>query len=409
MAVINYFIFLICLVLKIIPFSNSLENDYKTFSDNNIVLAKRQSNYNKDIISKTVNNLSIRNKRQIGLKEFYPWKLPIPYHIEANIDKRVIFEVIKQIRMQTCLTFTYFPTPVNKLLGIRYKYAEFCDKNPGRLTSISWQDIYVNDKCKKIGYIFRETLRLLGLVYEHQRKCRDNYVHIIPQHFSRFSSIYFSVLTNDVFGNMQTPYDYGSVMHPDGKFLGNLNEETILPVYPFYKKTMGQLYYPSFIDFKRINSFYCLKKCLIKIKCFHGGYPDPNICAVCKCVTGFTGMFCEKFQRPTRKCPSSILEATHRHNHLMNHGIKNCSYLIKAPKNNHVEVRVLYAIFDPPKRICDPFNSLEIKFMKDKTTTGVRLCGFVTNFTIRSMDSCMMLYFNSKNANNKFFLKYTKH
>ncbi|XP_062845367.1 zinc metalloproteinase nas-36-like [Trichomycterus rosablanca] len=100
--------------------------------------------------------------------------------------------------------------------------------------------------------IQHELLHALGFVHEHSRSDRDNYVRIhlenvIPGQEHNFDKIQ----TN----NLNTPYDYNSVMQYGGLFFSSNQRPTIIPI-PDSSVPIGQATQMSHYDIQRVNNLY---------------------------------------------------------------------------------------------------------------------------------------------------------
>ncbi|XP_062845368.1 high choriolytic enzyme 1-like [Trichomycterus rosablanca] len=101
--------------------------------------------------------------------------------------------------------------------------------------------------------IQHELLHALGFVHEHSRSDRDNYVRIhlenvIPGQEHNFDKIQ----TN----NLNTPYDYNSVIQYGGLFFSSNQRPTIIPI-PDSSVPIGQATQMSHYDIQRVNNLYC--------------------------------------------------------------------------------------------------------------------------------------------------------
>uniref|UniRef100_A0A0K0ENW5 Metalloendopeptidase n=1 Tax=Strongyloides stercoralis TaxID=6248 RepID=A0A0K0ENW5_STRER len=383
--------------------STKIKDSFQIPSDNNDVVVKREIENLRSNISRTnINNLKKNRGVLTTIYKVPLWKNPIPYYVDKRVDRGLIFSLLKNIELETCIRFK----PIYKVTllkpSIKYDYVRPC-----KIKRNKFLKHYVDPKCYTIGYTYRETLHTLGLVYEHQRKERNSFIYLNTAAIDKSVEKYFDRIHISICDTELFHFDYGSVLLPDQHFLSVKGPKTMVPAFHLYQKTMGQNFYPSFLDFKRLNYYYCNKKCHQKITCKHGGYPHPELCTQCKCVLGYTGRYCERFVKPTRSCPTPLLVATSTERVLLNRGMKKCAYALLAPKGKHIFIKILSGVVYPESQdICTPFNTLEVKYFADKATTGARFCGHLPRITILSKNNIVLIYFKSKDHRNNFAIRF---
>ncbi|KAM9441760.1 low choriolytic enzyme-like [Salvelinus alpinus] len=107
--------------------------------------------------------------------------------------------------------------------------------------------------CVQHGIIQHELLHSLGFHHEHNRSDRDQYIKINWQY------IYDNAVENfqkQDTNNLNTAYDYSSVMHYDKTaYTNNYGKETISPI-PDPSVAIGQRQGMSDIDVLRVNKLY---------------------------------------------------------------------------------------------------------------------------------------------------------
>ncbi|XP_074473641.1 hatching enzyme 1.2-like [Sebastes fasciatus] len=107
--------------------------------------------------------------------------------------------------------------------------------------------------CLNHGIIQHELLHALGFHLEHTRSDRDQYVRINWENVPAANAFNFHKMDTN---NLNTPYDYSSVMHYGRTaFSSTFGEDTITPI-PDSSVPIGQRDDMSDIDILRINKLY---------------------------------------------------------------------------------------------------------------------------------------------------------
>uniref|UniRef100_A0A3Q3K7S7 Metalloendopeptidase n=1 Tax=Monopterus albus TaxID=43700 RepID=A0A3Q3K7S7_MONAL len=107
--------------------------------------------------------------------------------------------------------------------------------------------------CVTNGIIQHELLHALGFYHEHSRSDRDGYIRI---NWANIEEGYASDFEKANTNNLDTPYDYSSVMHYGRTAFGKNDLETITPI-PDESVPIGQRNGVSDIDILRINKENC--------------------------------------------------------------------------------------------------------------------------------------------------------
>uniref|UniRef100_A0A0K0EJL0 Metalloendopeptidase n=1 Tax=Strongyloides stercoralis TaxID=6248 RepID=A0A0K0EJL0_STRER len=365
------------------------------FKDNTI---KNISELNKSII----NN---RSKRKIRLDKKGKWDLKIFYYVEEPINPFMIADTLKIIQRETCIRFIPLKELIPNVSGIHYKYVGECLSDVGRTEKNRWQLIKIGRLCDFPGGIIHETFHALGLIHEQCRYDRDLYISVLQHNLYDPNKINCKRFNYDLVTDYFQHYDFGSVMHY-GLYSNSKNgRQTLVPLFPHYDKTIGNKEYPTFLDFKVINMHYCTKVCKKKILCFNDGYQDPNNCNICKCVEGYGGKNCYAFAKPKRGCGRTKIIVEGKSSFLKIKGRKNCVYHLLSKRNKLIEVKIIALYMMPNhKTVCSFKNALEVKYLKNKATTGARFCLFSYNKQIKSYNSYVMVYYKSSDHRNFAFL-----
>uniref|UniRef100_A0A8C4SNE6 Metalloendopeptidase n=1 Tax=Erpetoichthys calabaricus TaxID=27687 RepID=A0A8C4SNE6_ERPCA len=107
--------------------------------------------------------------------------------------------------------------------------------------------------CLLKGVVIHEIIHALGFYHEHNRSDRDKYVKVIWSNVQPGEEDQFSILPTN---NLNTKYDYGSIMHYGRyDFAVNPSIPTLEPI-PDPSVRMGQLSDMSATDILKINRLY---------------------------------------------------------------------------------------------------------------------------------------------------------
>uniref|UniRef100_A0A0K0FTL8 Metalloendopeptidase n=1 Tax=Strongyloides venezuelensis TaxID=75913 RepID=A0A0K0FTL8_STRVS len=308
-------------------------------------------------------------KRAVQFRKSHKWNFPIKYKIKNNILRRAVKSGLNFIMKETCIKFEEVDRVVGN--GLIYQYGGVCASVVGKNPSGRPQEIYLSSNCINSPSVQHETLHALGLEHEMSRHDRDNYIKI--QRHNLHPSGYINFISEPFTKTYDLRYDYGSIMHYDRFSYGNGIAFTIIPKNYNYLKTIGQSSEASFNDIKLVNLHYCSNSCnKKKINCLNFGYLNPNNCT-CKCPTMYSGTYCQKIKRSSSNCPKQTLYAGSREQQLIVQGRKNCYFQIIAQDDFRTKIHIeSYNLHF--QRVCQPNMGLEIKFLKDKSVSGVRFC-----------------------------------
>ncbi len=110
--------------------------------------------------------------------------------------------------------------------------------------------------CLSHGTIVHELLHALGFEHEQRRPDRDDHVNIIFENIEPVYFPQFEKVNSEQFSGYDTPYDYDSVMHYDGKMFSINGNDTMVP-----KKEGVQLIYVQEMSQDDVNALLKAYKC----------------------------------------------------------------------------------------------------------------------------------------------------
>ncbi|KAM9339607.1 low choriolytic enzyme-like [Symphorus nematophorus] len=175
----------------------------------------------------------------------------IPFLISEKYDdseRSAILNAMRDFESKTCIRFIPRASQ-REYLSIEPRYG--CFSMLGRIGDkqvVSLQRF----GCIHHGIIQHELLHALGFYHEHTRSDRDEYVRINWDNINEYFVYNFRKQDTN---NLNTPYDYSSVMHYGKTAFGTFGSETITPI-PDSSVPIGQRDGLSDIDILRINRLY---------------------------------------------------------------------------------------------------------------------------------------------------------
>nr|XP_020472812.1 high choriolytic enzyme 1-like [Monopterus albus] len=175
----------------------------------------------------------------------------IPFTINSDFtstDRQVISQAMQAFHSTTCIRFVPHQ---NEKDYISIENQGGCFSPLGRMGGK--QVLSLNRQgCIYQGVAEHELNHALGFVHEHTRSDRDNYVRINWENTDPQQAYNFDKSSTD---NLDTPYDYSSIMHY-GKTAFSVNGwDTITPI-PDSDIQIGQINGLSQWDIFRINKLY---------------------------------------------------------------------------------------------------------------------------------------------------------
>uniref|UniRef100_A0A0N4Z8L2 Metalloendopeptidase n=1 Tax=Parastrongyloides trichosuri TaxID=131310 RepID=A0A0N4Z8L2_PARTI len=357
-------------------------------------------------------DFEIVKKRSICIKKCNNWPQPIPYNIGSWLNANAIKKAINLISTSTCITFSEAPSRPLGNYGISFIYDKSkCASNLGFKRTNNFLKVYLTPECSgSIGTVQHEVSHALKVIHQHNRFDRNYYINI---HLNNFSDENYKKRANEIkrneFSTFNVSYDYASVMHYGRKAAAkeNTNTFTAKNIEP-YTYMMGQREEMTFNDVKLLNLNYCLERCKnSQVQCQNGAYLNWKTCADCICPKRYSGTFCDTVTPLEGTCSNVNLIATQRQTELKENGVKDCNYRIKNHDNYKIYIQIDF-VNTKSADICTQGSGFEIKYLQDKGTTGLCLCGQYKNLLIISENSHVYIEYHGKENGNGFRLHYSR-
>ncbi|XP_069461263.1 meprin A subunit alpha-like [Ambystoma mexicanum] len=187
--------------------------------------------------------------------ESYRWTFPIPYILTDSLDlnaKGVILKAFEMFRLKSCVDFKPYE---GEKTYITFRKLNGCWSQVGDLGT--GQNLSIGERCDHKAIVEHEILHALGFYHEQSRTDRDDYVEIWWDEIEAGMGHNFNVYDDSFITDLNTPYDYESVMHY-GPFSFNKNASvpTITAKIPEFNDIIGQRLDFSALDIERLNRMY---------------------------------------------------------------------------------------------------------------------------------------------------------
>ncbi|XP_069092174.1 meprin A subunit alpha [Pleurodeles waltl] len=191
-----------------------------------------------------------------GLRnESYRWTFPIPYILTDSLDlnaKGVILKAFEMYRLKSCVDFKPYE---GEPTFITFQKGSGCWSYVGDFGT--GQVLSIGERCDTKSIVEHELLHALGFYHEQSRTDRDDYVQIWWDEIDEGMEHNFNTYNDDFITDLNTPYDYESVMHY-GPFSFNKNASapTITAKIKEFDDIIGQRLDFSALDIERLNRMY---------------------------------------------------------------------------------------------------------------------------------------------------------
>ncbi|NXC14338.1 MEP1A protein, partial [Corythaeola cristata] len=196
-----------------------------------------------------------RNARNALRDETYRWQFPVPYILSDGLDlnaKAVILQAFEMFRLKSCVDFKPYEGESTYVFFIK---GSGCWSMVGDLQT--GQNLSIGSGCDHKAIVEHEILHALGFYHEQSRTDRDDYVTIWWDEIISGMEHNFDKYDDTVITDLNTPYDYESVMHyAPYSFNKNDSIPTITAKISAFDDIIGQRLDLSEIDLERLNRMY---------------------------------------------------------------------------------------------------------------------------------------------------------
>ncbi|XP_047430487.1 meprin A subunit alpha [Mugil cephalus] len=183
------------------------------------------------------------------------WTFPIPYILMDSLElnaKGVILQAFEEYRLRSCVDFKPYE---GETTYISFTKLSGCWSYVG--DDKTGQNVSIGARCDSKAVVEHELLHALGFYHEQSRSDRDDYVKIWWDQIVEGMEHNFNKYEDDFITDMNTPYDYESIMHYRPlSFNKNESIPTITTTIPFFNEVIGQRLDFSAEDITRLNRMY---------------------------------------------------------------------------------------------------------------------------------------------------------
>ncbi|XP_060114559.1 meprin A subunit alpha-like, partial [Heteronotia binoei] len=222
-------------------------------------------------------DILLPRSRSVLRDENLLWKLPIPFILHNNLDlnaKGVILRAFEGFSLKSCVQFKPYE---GESSFIRFQKSEGCWSALG--DTKTGQNLSVGDGCDNKAIVSHEILHALGFYHEQARPDRDDYIKIWWDRIVPDQSFNFQKYSSDVLNDLNTPYDYESIMHYGPfSFTQNKSLPTVTANIPEFTGIIGQRLDFSSTDLRRLNQMYnCTRPLTLLDQC---NFESADICGL---------------------------------------------------------------------------------------------------------------------------------
>uniref|UniRef100_A0AAF5D299 Metalloendopeptidase n=1 Tax=Strongyloides stercoralis TaxID=6248 RepID=A0AAF5D299_STRER len=337
------------------------------------------------------------------------WPPVIGYYVDNLLKKERVEEALNLIQQKTCFKFKEYKVIVPGRKGLNFLKNFKCDYVSFERDFRKYYEnnVYLSPFCQdKIGAIQQMTMKVIGFYDIHNRPDRDNYIDVIYSNIEKKYLKYFDKIYPFV-PLAETAFDFGSALHYNVDIYSNKYKPIIVSKIDYYYNMLGQQKELSFNDYKLINTYYCSDNCINETNfCLNSGYLNPHNCTQCICPPNFIGERCEEIEKSEdEECGDIHLWADDVEKQLIILRDYICNYYIKSKPNTKIKI-ILEEIDTVEYKPCNSDVGFQIKYIKDKGSTGLCLCGKYNNITLISEDNTVFIQYVGWTFNDKVVVKY---
>ncbi|KAI4801939.1 hypothetical protein KUCAC02_019807 [Chaenocephalus aceratus] len=200
-------------------------------------------------------DIAVDPNRNAIIDQTRRWKFPIPYILTDSLDlnaKGVILQAFEEYRLRSCVDFKPYEGESSYLSFTKLDgcWSFVGDDRVG-------QNVSIGARCDTKAIVQHELLHALGFYHEQSRSDRDDYVKIWWDQIEEGKKHNFNKYQADVITDLNTPYDYESIMHYRPlSFNKNESIPTITTSIPYFNEIIGQRLDFSAVDITRVNRMY---------------------------------------------------------------------------------------------------------------------------------------------------------
>ncbi|CEF70342.1 Astacin-like metalloendopeptidase [Strongyloides ratti] len=354
------------------------------------------------------NHDSIRQKRGILKNMRYIWsEKEIPYYVDSLLDPTLVKTALNRISKETCLIFRH-KLEKNKALFI-YLHNDHYETNLGRRREIPHK-IYISLYLRDIGKIIRETMRALGVEYEHNRFDRIRHIIVKKKNIQPFFLKYFSQENAFFSTYYDTKYDHRSIMHFSQYEYTRTLQKVIISKDHLMQPFMGKSKYLTFNDAKILNEKYCSFPFINHLPCFYKGYQDPRIPNICKCLPYLTGNQCEIIRPNDPQCTQRMIFAeVERQKYIILRVGGKCTFYFRTKVGSRIMMNLKFlSIGNIDRGPCNEENSIEFKYKNDYSVSGFLFCPYKNEFNFTSLFHSITIVSNFPPTNAQLQVTFKK-